>query len=158
MSFIEYERKQAVDDARAVADLPPGTNQPPPQATSPEAGIADLSDDKGTHSFWRCAGDRRAAVAIAYVLASANVNVARREDQHPGRTRRGRVLLEERACTDEAALLKLEQALYDPNGAVRRTDFRSGHSSGISTPGNNTLVNPQGAHVAHAHRVQNAVG
>ena len=72
-------------------------------------------DDKGTHYILEVvAGDRPGLLArIAYLLAKANVNVATAKINTLGERVEDVFLLEGARLHDEAALLKLETALYE---------------------------------------------
>ena len=127
-------RAQAgVDDARAVADLSARTNQPPPQALPLTPEIRIFPDDKGTHFILEIvAGDRPGLLSrIAYVLASANVNVESAKINTLGERAEDVFLLDGARLHDEAALLKLEHralrsiaAVGGPVSAVTRPAFR----------------------------------
>ncbi len=80
---------------------------------SPEVRI--FPDDKGTHYILEVvAGDRPGLLArIAYVLATANVNVASAKINTLGERAEDVFLIDGARLHDEQALLKLETALYD---------------------------------------------
>ena len=77
--------------------------------------IRVFPDDKGTHFILEMvAGDRPGLLAgIAYVLATANVNVESARINTLGGRAEDVFLLDGARLHDEAALLKLEQALHD---------------------------------------------
>ena len=120
-------------------------------------------DDKGTHYILEfVAGDRPGLLArIAYTLAKANVNVESAKINTLGERAEDVFLLDGARLHDEAALLRLETALYEqlqlalaPVGSGRRQrrllvdDFRVGEQHvGIA----------EQAHVAHAHRIEDAI-
>jgi [protein-PII] uridylyltransferase len=72
-------------------------------------------DDKATHYILEVvAGDRPGLLAsVAYLLAKANVNVATAKINTLGERVEDVFLLEGARLHDEAALLKLETALYE---------------------------------------------
>jgi [protein-PII] uridylyltransferase len=115
ISYIEFELK------RVLTDRPP--LEPPPVGRvsrhlkhfplSPEVRI--FPDDKGTHYILEIvAGDRPGLLArIAYTLAKANVNVASAKINTLGERAEDVFLLDGARLHDEAALLRLETALYE---------------------------------------------
>jgi [protein-PII] uridylyltransferase len=72
-------------------------------------------DDKGTHYILEIvAGDRPGLLArIAYTLTSANINVVSAKINTLGERAEDVFLIDGARLHDEAALLKLETALYD---------------------------------------------
>ena len=115
MSFIEYELKQALMMRAPLRTSPPGriSRHLKHFPLTPEIRI--FPDDKGTHFILEIvAGDRPGLLSrIAYVLASANVNVESAKINTLGERAEDVFLLDGARLHDEAALLKLEHALYD---------------------------------------------
>jgi [protein-PII] uridylyltransferase len=115
MSFIEYELKQALMMRAPLRTSPPGriSRHLKHFPLTPEIRI--FPDDKGTHFILEIvAGDRPGLLSrIAYVLASANINVESAKINTLGERAEDVFLLDGARLHDEAALLKLEQALYD---------------------------------------------
>ena len=115
ISFVEFELKRALTERAPL--------QPPPAGRisrhlkhfplSPEVRI--FPDDKGTHYILEIvAGDRPGLLAtIAYTLAAANINVASAKINTLGERAEDVFLLDGARLHDEAALLRLETALYD---------------------------------------------
>jgi [protein-PII] uridylyltransferase len=80
---------------------------------TPEVSL--FPDDKGTHYILEIvAGDRPGLLArIAYTLATANVNVESAKINTLGERAEDVFLIDGARLHDEAALLRLETALYD---------------------------------------------
>jgi [protein-PII] uridylyltransferase len=115
MSYIEYELRQALMTRAPLQPSPPGriSRHLKHFPLTPEIRI--FPDDKGTHYILEIvAGDRAGLLSrIAYVLATANVNVESAKINTLGDRAEDVFLLDGARLHDEAALLKLEQALYD---------------------------------------------
>ena len=113
--YVEFELK------RLLAERVP--LEPPPIGRvsrhlkhfplTPEVSL--FPDDKGTHYILEVvAGDRPGLLAcIAYTLAKANVNVASAKINTLGERAEDVFLIEGARLHDEAALLRLETALYE---------------------------------------------
>jgi [protein-PII] uridylyltransferase len=115
IAYIEFELKRALTEQAALESPPVGrmSRQVRHFPLSPEVRI--FPDDKGTHYILEIvAGDRPGLLAnIAYLLAKANVNVATAKINTLGERVEDVFLLEGARLHDEAALLKLETALYE---------------------------------------------
>jgi [protein-PII] uridylyltransferase len=115
MSFIEYELKQALMTRAQLRLSSPGriSRHLKHFPLTPEIRI--FPDDKGTHFILEIvAGDRPGLLSrIAYVLATANVNVESAKINTLGERAEDVFLLDGARLHDEAALLRLEHALYD---------------------------------------------
>ncbi len=115
MSYIEYELKQALMTRAPLQPSPPGriSRHLKHFPLTPEIRI--FPDDKGTHFILEIvAGDRPGLLSrIAYLLATANINVASAKINTLGERAEDVFLLDGARLHDEAALLKLEQSLYD---------------------------------------------
>ena len=115
ISYVEYELKRALTEEKPLQ--PPGVGRVSRQLKhfpiSPEVSI--FPDDKGTHYILEIvAGDRPGLLArIAYTLARANVNVASAKINTLGGRAEDVFLLDGARLHDEAALLRLETALYE---------------------------------------------
>jgi [protein-PII] uridylyltransferase len=115
IQYVEYELAARLADPQPLA--PPSGGRIPRHLRhfplSPEIQI--FPDDKGTHYILEVvAGDRPGLLArIAYVLAKANVNVASAKINTLGERAEDVFLIEGASLHDEAALLRLETALYD---------------------------------------------
>ncbi|HZI85182.1 MAG TPA: [protein-PII] uridylyltransferase, partial [Casimicrobiaceae bacterium] len=115
ISYVEFELKRALAED--------GPLEPPPVGRmsrhlkhfplTPEVSL--FPDDKGTHYILEIvAGDRPGLLArIAYTLATANVNVASAKINTLGERAEDVFLIDGARLHDEAALLRLETALYD---------------------------------------------
>jgi [protein-PII] uridylyltransferase len=115
MSYIEYELKRALMTRAPLQPSPPGriSRHLKHFPLTPEIRI--FPDDKGTHFILEIvAGDRPGLLSrIAYLLATANINVASAKINTLGERAEDVFLLDGARLHDEAALLKLEQSLYD---------------------------------------------
>ncbi len=115
ISYIEFELKRALTEG--------GPLEPPPVGRmsrhlkhfplTPEVRL--FPDDKGTHYILELvAGDRPGLLArIAYTLAAANVNVESARINTLGERAEDVFLIDGARLHDEAALLRLETALYE---------------------------------------------
>ena len=155
ISYIEFELKRVLTE-RPPLELPAAgrvSRHLRHFPLSPEVRI--FPDDKGTHFILEIvAGDRPGLLArIAYMLAKANVNVASAKINTLGERAEDVFLLDGARLHDEAARLKLE------HGALRTASglAAAAYSSRASSPGNRTSVIAEHAHVAHAHRIEDAV-
>jgi [protein-PII] uridylyltransferase len=115
ISYIEFELKRALTE-RAPLEVPSVgrmSRHLKHFPLSPEVRL--FPDDKGTHYILEVvAGDRPGLLAsIAYLLAKANVNVATAKINTLGERAEDVFLLEGARLHDEAALLRLETALYE---------------------------------------------
>ncbi len=115
MSFIEYELRQALMLRAPLRASPPGRISRHLKHFPLTPEIRVFPDDKGTHFILEIvAGDRPGLLSrIAYVLATANVNVESAKINTLGERAEDVFLLDGARLHDEAALLKLEHALYD---------------------------------------------
>jgi [protein-PII] uridylyltransferase len=115
MSYIEYELRQALMLRAPLRTSPPGRISRHLKHFPLTPEIRVFPDDKGTHFILEIvAGDRPGLLSrIAYVLATANVNVASAKINTLGERAEDVFLLDGARLHDEAALLKLEHALYD---------------------------------------------
>ena len=115
MSFIEYELKQALMTRAQLQLSSPGRISRHLKHFPLTPEIRVFPDDKGTHFILEIvAGDRPGLLSrIAYVLATANVNVESAKINTLGERAEDVFLLDGARLHDEAALLKLEHALYD---------------------------------------------
>jgi [protein-PII] uridylyltransferase len=115
ISYVEFELKRILTEG--------GPLEPPPVGRmsrhlkhfpiTPEVRL--FPDDKGTHYILEIvAGDRPGLLArIAYTLATANVNVQSARINTLGERAEDVFLIDGARLHDEAALLRLETALYD---------------------------------------------
>ncbi len=115
ISFVEFELKQLLA-ARAPLEPPPigrMSRHLKHFPLTPEVRL--FPDDKGTHYILELvAGDRPGLLArIAYTLAKANVNVESAKINTLGERAEDVFLLDGARLHDEAALLRLETALYE---------------------------------------------
>ena len=115
ISYIEFELKRTLTqgstlEAPSIGRVSRHLKHFP---LSPEVRL--FPDDKGTHYILEIvAGDRPGLLAsVAYLLAKANVNVATAKINTLGERAEDVFLLEGARLHDEAALLKLETALYE---------------------------------------------
>jgi len=115
MSFIEYELRQTLMMRAPLRASPPGRISRHLKHFPLTPEIRVFPDDKGTHFILEIvAGDRPGLLSrIAYVLATANVNVESAKINTLGERAEDVFLLDGARLHDEAALLKLEHALYD---------------------------------------------
>jgi [protein-PII] uridylyltransferase len=115
MSYIEFELRQALMLRAPLRTSPPGRISRHLKHFPLTPEIRVFPDDKGTHFILEIvAGDRPGLLSrIAYVLATANVNVASAKINTLGERAEDVFLLDGARLHDEAALLKLEHALYD---------------------------------------------
>ena len=115
INYVEFELKKLLA-ARAPVE-PPAIGRISRHLKhfplTPEVRL--FPDDKGTHYILEIvAGDRPGLLArIAYTLSSANINVASAKINTLGDRAEDVFLIEGARLHDEAALLKLETALYD---------------------------------------------
>ncbi|HEV2977685.1 MAG TPA: [protein-PII] uridylyltransferase [Casimicrobiaceae bacterium] len=115
ISFVEFELGQLLA-ARAPLEPPPIgriSRHLKHFPLTPEVRL--FPDDKGTHYILELvAGDRPGLLArIAYTLAKANVNVESAKINTLGERAEDVFLLDGARLHDEAALLRLETALYE---------------------------------------------
>jgi [protein-PII] uridylyltransferase len=112
---IEHDLAASIRAAAPLEPVPAGRvpRQQRHFPLTPEVRI--FPDDKGTHHILEVvAGDRPGLLArIATVLANANVNVASAKINTLGERAEDVFLVDGARLHDEAALLKLEQALYE---------------------------------------------
>jgi [protein-PII] uridylyltransferase len=115
ISYIEFELRRVLKDRPPLEPPPVGraSRQLKHFPLSPE--VRTFPDDKGTHYILEIvAGDRPGLLArIAYTLARANVNVASAKINTLGERAEDVFLLDGARLYDEAALLRLETALYE---------------------------------------------
>ena len=115
ISYVEYELKRVLTEQAPLQ--PPAIGRVSRHLKhfplSPEVSI--FPDDKGTHYILEIvAGDRPGLLArIAYTLASANINVASAKINTLGERAEDVFLLDGARLHDQAALLRLETALYE---------------------------------------------
>jgi [protein-PII] uridylyltransferase len=113
--YVEFELKRLLTE-RAPLEAPPVgrmSRHLKHFPLTPEVRL--FPDDKGTHYILEIvAGDRPGLLArIAYTLAKANVNVASAKINTLGERAEDVFLLDGARLHDEAALLRLETALYE---------------------------------------------
>jgi [protein-PII] uridylyltransferase len=113
--YVEFELKRLLAE-RAPLEAPPMgrmSRHLKHFPLTPEVRL--FPDDKGTHYILEIvAGDRAGLLArIAYTLAKANVNVASAKINTLGERAEDVFLLDGARLHDEAALLRLETALYE---------------------------------------------
>jgi [protein-PII] uridylyltransferase len=115
INYVEYELKRTLTENKPLE--PPAIGRASRHLKhfplSPEVRI--FPDDKGTHYILEIvAGDRPGLLArIAYTLASAGVSVASAKINTLGERAEDVFLLDGATLHDEAALLRLETALYE---------------------------------------------
>jgi len=115
IGYVEYELKRVLNERRPLE--PPVIGRISRHLKhfplTPEVRV--FPDDKGTHYILEIvAGDRPGLLArIAYTLAAANVNVTSAKINTLGERAEDVFLLDGARLHDEAALLKLETALYE---------------------------------------------
>jgi [protein-PII] uridylyltransferase len=115
INYVEFELKRLLA-ARAPVEPPPIgriSRHLKHFPLTPEVRL--FPDDKGTHYILEIvAGDRPGLLArIAYTLASANINVASAKINTLGDRAEDVFLIDGARLHDEAALLRLETALYE---------------------------------------------
>jgi [protein-PII] uridylyltransferase len=115
ISYVEFELKRVLAERAPVGPPPIGriSRHLKHFPLTPEVRL--FPDDKGTHYILEIvAGDRPGLLArIAYTLASANVNVASAKINTLGERAEDVFLIDGARLHDEAALLRLETALYE---------------------------------------------
>ena len=115
MSYVEFELKRALSETGPLE--PPAVGRTSRHLKhfpiTPEVSISP--DDKGTHYILEIvAGDRQGLLArIAYTLATANINVQSARINTLGERAEDVFLIDGARLHDEAALLRLETALYE---------------------------------------------
>jgi len=115
IGYVEYELKRVLNERRPLE--PPVIGRISRHLKhfplTPEVRV--FPDDKGTHYILEIvAGDRPGLLArIAYTLAAANVNVTSAKINTLGERAEDVFLLDGARLHDEAALLRLETALYE---------------------------------------------
>jgi [protein-PII] uridylyltransferase len=114
-NYVEFELKRVLCE-RAPLEPPPigrASRHLKHFPLTPEVRL--FPDDKGTHYILEIvAGDRQGLLAhIAYVLAKANINVASAKINTLGERVEDVFLLDGARLHDEAALVRLETALYE---------------------------------------------
>jgi [protein-PII] uridylyltransferase len=115
ISYVEFELKRVLAERAPVEPPPIGriSRHLKHFPLTPEVRL--FPDDKGTHYILEIvAGDRTGLLArIAYTLASANINVASAKINTLGERAEDVFLIDGARLHDEAALLRLETALYE---------------------------------------------
>jgi [protein-PII] uridylyltransferase len=115
ISYIEFELKRALTEGAPLEPPPVGrmSRHLKHFPLTPEVRL--FPDDKGTHYILEIvAGDRPGLLArIAYTLAAANVNVESARINTLGERAEDVFLIDGARLHDEAALLRLETALYE---------------------------------------------
>jgi [protein-PII] uridylyltransferase len=115
ISYVEFELKRVLAERAPVEPPPIGriSRHLKHFPLTPEVRL--FPDDKGTHYILEIvAGDRPGLLArIAYTLASANINVASAKINTLGERAEDVFLIDGARLHDEAALLRLETALYE---------------------------------------------
>jgi [protein-PII] uridylyltransferase len=115
ISYVEFELKRALLEEQPLEPPPIGrvSRHLRHFPLSPEVQL--FPDDKGTHYILEIvAGDRPGLLArIAYTLASANINVASARINTLGERAEDIFLIDGAQLHDEAAMLRLETALYE---------------------------------------------
>jgi [protein-PII] uridylyltransferase len=113
--YVEFELKRLLTEHAPVEPPPIGrmSRHLKHFPLTPEVRL--FPDDKGTHYILEIvAGDRPGLLArIAYTLAKANVNVASAKINTLGERAEDVFLIDGARLHDEAALLRLETALYE---------------------------------------------
>ena len=115
INYVEFELKRALTEGGALAPLPIGRVSRHLKAFPLTPEVSLFPDDKGTHYILEIvAGDRPGLLArIAYTLAAANVNVESARINTLGERAEDVFLIDGARLHDEAALLRLETALYE---------------------------------------------
>ena len=115
ISYVEFELKRVLSDAAPLQSPPVGrvSRHLKHFPLSPEVRL--FPDDKGTHYIMEIvAGDRPGLLArIAYTLADSNINVASARINTLGERAEDVFLIDGARLHDEAALVRLETALYE---------------------------------------------
>jgi [protein-PII] uridylyltransferase len=115
ISYVEFELKRLLAERAPLEPPPIGrmSRHLKHFPLTPEVRL--FPDDKGTHFILEIvAGDRPGLLArIAYSLAKANINVASAKINTLGERAEDVFLLDGARLHDEAALLRLETALYE---------------------------------------------
>ncbi|HSS69444.1 MAG TPA: [protein-PII] uridylyltransferase [Casimicrobiaceae bacterium] len=115
IGFIEFELKRILSEAAPLQAPEVGriSRQLKHFPLSPEVRL--FPDDKGTHYILEIvAGDRPGLLArIAYTLAHSNINVASAKINTLGERAEDVFLIDGARLHDEAALVRLETALYE---------------------------------------------
>jgi [protein-PII] uridylyltransferase len=115
ISYIEFELKRALSEAAPLQSPPVGrvSRHLKHFPLSPEVRL--FPDDKGTHYILEIvAGDRPGLLArVAYTLANSNINVASAKINTLGERAEDVFLIDGARLHDEAALVRLETALYE---------------------------------------------
>jgi len=115
IGFIEFELKRTLSEAAPLQAPEVGriSRQLKHFPLSPEVRL--FPDDKGTHYILEIvAGDRPGLLArIAYTLAHSNINVASAKINTLGERAEDVFLIDGARLHDEAALVRLETALYE---------------------------------------------
>jgi [protein-PII] uridylyltransferase len=115
ISYVEFELKRVLTEALPLEPPPVGrlSRHLKHFPLTPEVSL--FPDDKGTHYILEIvAGDRPGLLArIAYTLATANVNVESAKINTLGERAEDVFLIDGARLHDEAALLRLETALYE---------------------------------------------
>ena len=115
ISYVEFELKRVLTEALPLEPPPVGrlSRHLKHFPLTPEVSL--FPDDKGTHYILEIvAGDRPGLLArIAYTLATANVNVESAKINTLGERAEDVFLIDGARLHDQAALLRLETALYE---------------------------------------------
>ena len=115
IGYVEFELNRVLTERTPLEPPPVGriSRHLKHFPLSPEVRI--FPDDKGTHYILEVvAGDRPGLLArIAYILATSNINVASAKINTLGERAEDVFLLDGARLHDEAALLRLETALYE---------------------------------------------
>ena len=115
ISYIEFELKRILNEAAPLQAPEVGriSRRLKHFPLSPEVRL--FPDDKGTHYILEIvAGDRPGLLArIAYTLANSNINVASAKINTLGERAEDVFLIDGARLHDEAALVRLETALYE---------------------------------------------
>ena len=115
INYVEFELKRVLTEGAPLAPPPIGRLSRHLKAFPLTPEVSLFPDDKGTHYILEIvAGDRPGLLArIAYTLAAANVNVESARINTLGERAEDVFLIDGARLHDEAALLRLETALYE---------------------------------------------
>ena len=115
INYVEFELKRVLTEGGPLAPPPIGRLSRHLKAFPLTPEVSLFPDDKGTHYILEIvAGDRPGLLArIAYTLATANVNVESARINTLGERAEDVFLIDGARLHDEAALLRLETALYE---------------------------------------------
>jgi [protein-PII] uridylyltransferase len=115
ISYVEFELKRLLAERAPLEPPPIGRMSRHLKHFPLTPEVRMFPDDKGTHFILEIvAGDRPGLLArIAYSLAKANINVASAKINTLGERAEDVFLIDGARLHDEAALVRLETALYE---------------------------------------------